>query len=140
MFTFFTNLFYLSTIIFLWHEIKWIALPMDETNLARKFHLYRNAHKDKSWNEYDSAYKNLLSDYLFSYGYVMLWMLLGIFTVQWPLFLAFFALQFIVVAPLSRLTRFGMAYTIIHWINSVIGFCFGVFVIVNHYYLHIKLY
>lgn len=84
--------------------------------------------------------KNLLSDYLFSYGYVMLWMLLGIFTVQWPLFLAFFALQFIVVAPLSRLTRFGMAYTIIHWINSVIGFCFGVFVIVNHYYLHIKLY
>jgi len=41
--------------------------------------------------------------------------------------------------PLSKLVKDTFLYTVLHWFNSLIGFAFGVFVIVNHYHLKLNL-
>ena len=48
--------------------------------------------------------------------------------------------QLFVIIPLVSMIGYGFMYTVVNWINSVIGFAFGVFVIVNSYHLKINVY
>ena len=59
---------------------------------------------------------------------------------QWILFLSFLLLNILIVGPISKLVRFSFAYTLLHWINSLIGFAFGLFVVINHFHLKIDTY
>ena len=133
-----TTIFYLSTIIFLILELRWIIAPIDKTNDAKAFMELSKEFKGKEWNEYSDEYKTHVKSKIWLV-WVLFWMLIGLFTVQWVGFLFIIVFNFIIIAPLSKLTKYSMTYSVIHWFNSLIGFCFGVFVIVNHYHLHIDL-
>jgi hypothetical protein len=133
-----TTIYYLSTILFIWAEWAWLVSPIEKTNDAKKFFELSKLNKGKKWDEFSKEYKSELKSKVWLI-WILLWMFIGLFTFQWAGFLAMLVFNILIVSPLSKLTRYSIAYTIIHWFNSLIGFAFGVFVIINHYHLKIDL-
>ena len=133
-----TTIYYLSTIIFLLIELHWLVSPIEKINKARKFMALSKLNKDKKWDEFSEEYKSQLKSKIWLL-YVLFWMLIGLFTFQWQAFLAMIVFNFMIINPISKLVKNTFLYTILHWINSLIGFAFGVFVIVNHYHLKLNL-
>ena len=133
-----TTIYYLSTIIFLLIELHWLVYPIEKTNNARKFMALSKLNKGKKWDEFSEEYKSELKSKIWLL-YVLFWMLIGLFTFQWQAFLAMIVFNFMIINPISKLVKNTFLYTILHWINSLIGFAFGVFVIVNHYHLKLNL-
>ena len=133
-----TTIYYLSTIIFLLIELHWLVSPIEKTNNARKFMALSKLNKGKKWDEFSEEYKSELKSKIWLL-YVLFWMLIGLFTFQWQAFLLMIVFNFMIINPISKLVKNTFLYTILHWINSLIGFAFGVFVIVNHYHLKLNL-
>ena len=138
MFTFLTSIYYLSTAIFIFIELGWITSPIEKSKEARKFLEISKEFKGKKWDEYSDEYKSLLKSYI-PFIWIYIWLFIGLFSFQWIAFLAFLLLNVVVISPLSKLTKPYFAYTILHFINSLFGFAFGVFVIINHYHLKLDL-
>jgi amino acid transporter len=132
------TIYYLSTVFFLLVELIWIINPIRKTKEAEKFSKMSKEFKDKKWDDYSEEYKAELRGKMFLL-FVPIWLFLGLFTFQWVGFLFIWLFNLIIIYPISKLSSFNMVYTIIHWINSVIGFAFGIFVIINHYHLKIDL-
>lgn len=133
-----TTIYYLSTILFIWVEWAWLVSPIEKTNDAKKFFELSKQFKGKKWDEFSKEYKSELKSKVW-FIWILLWMFIGLFTFQWAGFLAMLVFNILIISPISKLTRFSIAYTVIHWLNSVVGFAFGVFVIINHYHLKIDL-
>lgn len=133
-----TTIYYLTTILFLWLEMRWLNSPIEKTNEVKEFMELHKQNKGKKWDDFTDEYKSAIKNKM-PYILIVLWMFVGLLTFQWIAYLVFLLFQIIIIAPLSKLTRYSIAYTIIHWINSLIGFSFGVFVIVNHYHLKLDL-
>lgn len=132
------TIYYLSTIIFLWNELLWMIQPLEKTLRTKKLNSFQKEFKGKNWDEYPENYKSEIKSRVWQI-WILIWLFIGLFTFQWAGFLAFLGFNLIIIAPISKLTNFSFAYTVIHWLNSIIGFVFGVFVIVNHYHLKIDL-
>jgi hypothetical protein len=132
------HLFYILAIPFLIYEFIWVVAPSERVESALKRLELSIKLKGKKWDEYsEEEQKFLLPKVIFSF-YIFIWLILGIFTIQWVLFLAMFAFIFLVIKPLSKLTKENkLAFTILHWLNSIIGLGFVLFVIVNKYHLRI---
>ncbi len=133
-----TNLFYLSTVIYMVNEIRWLVNLDEQVDQTNRFLELSKENKGKSWKEYSEDYKEMFNnnwDALF----IFFWMFIGLFTAQWEFFLINLLFNMLIIAPLSHLTRYTKTYKIIHWINSLLGFFFCIFVILNHYHLHISL-
>ena len=133
-----TTIYYLSTIIFLLIELHWLVSPIEKTNQTRKFMALSKLNKGKKLDEFSEEYKSQLKSKIWLL-YVLFWMLIGLFTFQWQAFLAMIVFNFMIINPISKLVKNTFLYTILHWINSLIGFAFGVFVFVNHYHLKLNL-
>jgi len=133
-----TTIYYLFTIIFIWYELQWIYDPLRETKENELFSKLHDEFKGKKWDDFPEEYKSLLKAKLLS-CVVIAWLFIGLFTFQWIAFLAILAFNILIIAPISKLTKFSRAYTILHWLNSVVGFMFGLFVIINHYHLKLDL-
>lgn len=134
-----THLFYFIAIFYIWHEINWIIDPVQKVKESKRFFELHKANKGLKKEDWSSEYKEEMKDKIFPV-FLILWMFIGLFTFQWDVFLFMILLNLLIIAPLSKLTKFNIIYTIIHWINSVIGVAFGLFVIINHYHLKISLY
>jgi hypothetical protein len=134
-----THLFYFVGVFFIWHELRWIYAPAQMVAEAKKFEYLSKLNKGKKWDSMTPEYKSELKSKILLIP-LFIWLFVGLFTVQWDAFLFIILFNFVVITPLSKLVKFSFAYTVIHWVNSVIGFTFGVFVIINHYHLHISLY
>lgn len=133
-----TTIYYLSTILLILAEYNWLVSPIERTNSARKFFELSKQFKGKKWNEYSEEYKSELKSRLWVL-LIFLWILLGLFTFQWLGFLLFLVFNVLVIPPILKITRFSVTYTVVRWIGSLIGFSFGIFVIVNKYHLKIDL-
>lgn len=133
-----TTIYYLSTIFFIWVELAWLVSPIKKTNDAKNFFELSKLNKGKKWDEFSKEYKSELKSKVWLI-WILLWVFIGLFTFQWAGFLAMLIFNILIIAPLSKLTRYSMVYTVIHWFNSLIGFAFGVFVIINHYHLKFDL-
>jgi hypothetical protein len=133
-----TTIYYFSTIIFLIIELSWLVSPIEKTKNIRRFWVLSKINKGKKWDEYSEEYKTELKSKMWML-YVLLWMLLGLFTFQWQAFLIMIVFNFLIINPISKIFKETFIYTILHWINSLIGFAFGVFVIINHYHLKLNL-
>lgn len=96
--------------------------------------------KGKKWDTYSEDYKDILISRGLPSLLFTLWMFAGLLTFNWVAFIAFNAFNFIAIAPISKLFKFSPAYTVLHWLNSVIGLAFGVFVTINSYHLKLNLY
>lgn len=132
-----THLFYFTTIFFLFKEIQWLYSPRERVDEVKKFSELSKLNKGKKWDDYSEEYKSALKSKVFVI-FIPLWMFVGLFTFQWVAFLIMLLFNFVIIAPFSQLTKYSFAYLILHWINSVIGFAFGIFVILNHYHLHLN--
>ena len=132
-------IYYLSSIIFICIELSWILSPIEKTNDAKKFFELTKQFKGKKWSELSKEYKSEIKSKVWLI-FVLFWMFIGLFTSQWVAFLSMILFNILVIAPISKLTRFSITYTIIHWTNSIIGLIFGIFIIINHYHLKIDLY
>lgn len=133
-----TTIYYLSTIILIMVEWAYLVSHIEKTKDARNFLELSRMHKGKKWDEFSEEYKSELKSKV-SLIWIVIWMFIGLFTFQWAGFLALIIFNFLLVSPLSKLLKYSLAYTILHWINSLVGFAFGVFVIINHYHLKIDL-
>jgi len=133
-----TTIYYLSTIVFLLMELNWLVSPIEQTEKTRKFLLLSKLNKGKKWDDFSEDYRSELKSKIWMV-YVVFWMLIGLFTFQWQAFLIIIVFNFLIIAPLSKIFKYTFVYIILHWVNSLIGFAFGVFVIVNHYHLKLNL-
>ena len=133
-----TDLFYLLTILLLWTELSCILSPVKNTRETKKLYELSKKFKDKNWDEYSEEFKNLLKSKAKDL-FIVIWLFIGLFTSQWILFLAYILFSVLIMFPLMRLTKFTMSYTALNWISSLVGFCFGIFIIINHYHLKINL-
>jgi hypothetical protein len=133
------TLFYLSAIFLLWNELGWIVSPIKKTQEVKRFFELSTLNKGKSWKEYSEEYKQEVKSRAWLLIPVI-WLFVGLLSSQWALFLGVILLNFIILPPISNLTRYSLAYTFVHWINSLIGFAFGLFVVINHFHLKIDTY
>lgn len=131
--------FYLIAIWFIVHEVVWLISPKDKVEKSKLLSKLIKEFKNKEWNDYSREYKDLLKTKGVAGFTFLLWMVIGLFSFNWTLFLIFIVFQFIVIAPLSKLTKYSITYMVIHWINSLIGVGFGCFVIINSYHLKIDI-
>lgn len=134
------HLFYLIGIGFVIYEIMWILNPKSQVEKSKKFWKETKLNKGKKWDEMTEDYKGLL----FSKGVpniiLTFWMVCGLLTFNWLPFLLKLVWSFVIITPISNLFRYSIAYTVLHWFNSLVGFAFGVFVIINSYHLKIDVY
>jgi hypothetical protein len=97
-------------------------------------------YKGKELSEYPDEYIQLIKTRGCFALLTMVWILSGLFTFNWVAFLAFFLFESVVIQPISKLTRGTAYYVPIHWVNSIIGLLFGIFVFINQFHLKIDLY
>jgi hypothetical protein len=133
------TLFYLSAIFLLWNELGWIVSPIKKTQEVKRFSELSKLNKEKSWKEYSEEYKQEVKSKAWLLIPVI-WLFVGLLSSQWVLFLGVILLNFIVLPPISNLTRYSLVYTFLHWISSLVGFAFGLFVVINHFHLKINTY
>lgn len=134
-----THLFYFSAIFFIWRAMLWIFAPNEKTKAAKEFDKLSKLHKGVKWDDTSEEYRSLVKTKVFPGVLTLLWLFVGLFTSQWLAFLLLLTFNFVVISPLSTLTRYSFTYTAIQWANALIGVFFGFFVIINKYHLHIDL-
>tara|TARA_R110000772_G_scaffold79172_2_gene169491 strand:+ start:1768 stop:2151 length:384 start_codon:yes stop_codon:yes gene_type:complete len=118
----------------------WVLTPNKQTEKTRKLINLGKLNEGKKWDEYSEEYKSLLKSKGCASVFILMWMLLGLFTFNWVAFLAFLILEMVVFFPLSKSLRETGYFALIHWINSVVGLVFGLFVLINEIHLRIDLY
>ena len=134
----FKFLFHLITVAYIINEFMWIYDPKKQVDKTKKLVELGEEEKGESWDEYSEDYKEIwvrkgLPSLIF-----FAWMLLGLFTFNWILF-GIHIVYGLIVARISKPLRFGKAYLAIHWVSSIIGFAFAIFVLINSYHLKIDL-
>jgi hypothetical protein len=134
------HIFYFIGIAFVIYEMIWLLNPKDQVEKAKEMKEEGKKNKGKKWDDYTDKYKSLLKTKGLASLTFTLWMFCGLLTFNWLAFLLKIAFNFIVIAPISKLTQYSWAYTGLHWFNSLLGFAFGLFVIVNSYHLKIDIY
>jgi hypothetical protein len=131
------HIFYLIAIFFILYEITWVFSPIKKAEKSRKyFKILKGKFKVDDLNKDDKSL--VLSSSLTSLFY-LIWMFIGLFTFNWPAFLAFLIFMWVILAPLGRLTLNTKLYPVVNWIGAVIGVIFGLFVILNSYHFKMDL-
>jgi len=134
------HIFYFIGILFIIYELKWIMYPKSEAKKSEKLHRLLKEHKEKKWDNSTDEFKEILKIRGLMSLLFVIWMFAGLLTFNWVLFLISIVFNIAIVGLLSKALRFSIGYIILHWLNSIIGFTFGVFVIINSYHLKINLY
>ncbi len=134
------HIFYFIGIAFIIYEMMWIFNPQAQVEKVKEMKEEGKMNKGLNWDDYSEHYKSLLKTQGLASLIFSLWFFCGLLTFNWLAFLFKIIFNFIIIAPISRLLQYNSAYTALHWVNSLIGFAFGVFVILNSYHLKIDLY
>lgn len=134
------HLFYFMGIVFIIYELGWLLNLKDNIDKSKKLRKETKKNKGKKWDDMTDKYKNLLKTRGLASLIFSSWMFAGLLTFNWVAFMIMIMFNFVVIAPISKLTQYNWAYSCLHWINSLLGFVFGIFVIVNSYHLKINLY
>ena len=134
------HIFYFIGICFIIHEVLWLLNPVEYTEKSKKLKDLMKQNKDKKWDEYPQDYKDILINRGLPSLLFTLWMFTGLLTFNWFAFAVLIVFNTVFIMPLGKLFKFSFAYTALHWLNSIIGFAFGLFVIINSYHLKLNLY
>lgn len=133
-----THIYYFLTIILFCHELKWIFSPKEEVENSKYLENLRKQNKYKKYDDYSIEYKNAIKDNMYLL-LMFIWLFLGFFTFQWDAFLIFLIIS-TTISLLSKPFKYNKFYVIIHWLSSLIGVAFSIFVVLNKYHLHISLF
>lgn len=131
-----THLFYFVGLIFLIYEILFLFSIKEKLTDAKNFKEKSKEYKGKKWDEYSEEYKSEIIKKSFLFIFI-LFFFVGLFTQQWFTFLVFLILQFSIFLPLSKLLGFSPLRYLTAGLNTLLGIAFSLFVIINHYHLHI---
>ena len=131
-----THLFYFVGLIFLIYEISFLFSIKEKLADSKDFKEKSKEYKGKKWDEYSEEYKSEIIKKSFLLIFHMFFFV-GLFTQQWFTFLVFLILQFVVFLPLSKLVGYSPLRYLTTGLNTLLGIVFSLFVIVNHYHLHI---
>lgn len=135
---FLTNIYYLLGILFIFDGIVKVYSAKEQTKKNEQGHSlfkeYKNTDKTMYPNELNEFIKGRTRDVWF-----LLWLFIGLFSVQWVLFLFYLSFNFFIIWPLLKLTKFSVVYTALYWFNSLVGVFMGVFLVINKYHLKIDL-
>lgn len=133
-------IFHTFTIAFIIYELLWLLNPKHYVELAKKFSEESEKHKGLKWEDFSDEYKGILPAKLVKVFVFTGWMFLGLLSFNWVVFLSLIIFNLIVIAPISKVTKYSKIYTGVHWVNSLIGFSAGIFILVNSFHLKINLY
>lgn len=135
------HLFYLIGLLFIYREVLWMIKPESQYfDSIRRIELGKK-NKSLKWEDSSQDYKDEMIYFIISLLCTN-WLFIGLASFNWVAFLLMLAFQFIIIAPIDKLLRRFNQHVInitLHWINSVVGFSFGVFVVINSYHLKINL-
>jgi hypothetical protein len=134
------HIFYLLGMAFAIYEMIWIMDPQSQVNKTKRLRELSKEQKDLEWEQYTTEHKDLLK----TKGCVplafLIWTLIGLITYNWVAFAIYLVFSLGVIVPISKVTQYSPAYTVTHWLASIVGFTLSIFVILNSYHLHIDLY
>ena len=134
-----TNLFYLIGLIFLIYEINYLFSIKEKQLKNEKFKKLLKEFENKKWDDYSEEYKNMLVGKI-SLLIFVIFFFVGLLSQQWFTFLLYLIAQFVIIGPLSKLFNNTPLKILITGINTIIGIIFSLFIILNHYHLHIDTY
>lgn len=134
------HLFHLITIFFIIKELIWISSPNDMIENKRRLEELQKSEKGKDYKDHSTEFKSLLKKTGLTSFVILIWMIFGLMTFNWVLFLAILLFNILIIRTISKPFKYSKIYTAIHWVNSIIGLSFGVFVLINHYHLRIDMF
>jgi hypothetical protein len=134
------HIFYLIGIGIAIYELYWMFNATVEIENTIKFRTEGWAHRDKPVDDFSSEYKNLLMSKLLPFLIISSWLMIGLFTFNWFMFLVILFWYFGVILPLAKIYKTGLIYTVIHQFNAFISFIFCLFVMINSYHLKIDMF
>jgi len=133
------TIYYFSTIIIIFQQLLYVLNPVKESNKAKSLIKLSNLNKNKNFNQYPENLKHGIKNEIWRI-YSIAWIIIGLFTFQWPIFLLMSAIYYLIVYPISLRFIDSIIFTVINWLNACIWILFAVFVLINNYYLRIDLY
>ena len=144
-----TGLFYLLVAYFVYIEMMYI---LDVKERVSRLDFIDNFSKDVKNN--NTTFENLSSNekseafWTVLHGFTMIIVVIGgLVSVQWPLWASLLIFNMLLVAPITKLAkkkhgltyRSSTSYLSIVWVNSLFGFGVAAFALINHYHLLIDL-
>jgi len=95
---------------------------------------YDELKEDKQ--EQTKEFKELLAKHGTPAIFIIIWVFIGFFTFQYMWCILYLA---IIIPPMLFVKRYKYkrVYIITHWILSLIGLLFAIFIVVNKYHLHL---
>ena len=106
-----THLFYLVAVFFIWRELRWIYSTMEMVSEVKKYDELSKLNKGRKWDAMTPEYKSELKSKIFLIPLVI-WLFVGLFTFQWDAFLLMILLNFIIIAPISKLTKYSFVHVL----------------------------
>lgn len=134
------EIFYLFAVFFTIYELTWVLKTKRKIKKSKEFEELSEKNKGLKFEDWSDDYTSMVFTRVFIKLPMIIWLIVGLFTFNWIAFLAILTFNILIIAPISKLLKDSIAYTILHWLNSLIGVIFGVFVIINAYHLKIDLY
>lgn len=133
------HVFHLLTLMFIFYELMWIHKSHKMTEQSLELQSYIND-KNLSVSDWPDHVKSKIIKKVIIGFVTFVWLFGGLMTFNWLGFLFMIGFQLIIIMPLARLFRnnFGR-YKNLHFVNSIIGFMFAIFMILNEYHLRIDL-
>ena len=120
------HLYYLLGLICLVYEMQWIFSPLQFSRQIKAIEDTNDVNDPKS-----------IFHILLQVG-LLIYLVLGIFTFQWPLYLAFTIVSMVFIQPVvAQLKDHERSFAAAHFLNSILGFLFILFTILNSYHLKI---
>lgn len=115
----------------------WVFSPIKSAEKSRRyFKLLKGETKMDDMSKDD---KSLVMTKAFTSLFYLIWLFIGLFTFNWPIFLGYLILIWVVLTPIAKLTMETKMYAVVQWIGGVIGVLFGLFVILNSYHFKMDL-
>lgn len=131
------HIFYLIAICYILYEMVWVFSPIKSAEKSRRyFKLLKGETKMDDMSKDD---KSLVMTKAFTSLFYLIWLFIGLFTFNWPIFLGYLILIWVVLTPIAKLTMETKMYAVVQWIGGVIGVLFGLFVILNSYHFKMDL-
>ncbi len=134
-----THLFYICGIFYLIrHFIKM-------SNISNSFTDYQNLKtlrermKSLTWKDYTEEMKSAVRK-SFTAVFFVIWLVIGLFTFNWILFLLDLVLTFVILSPISKATSSKIIYNLCSFIGALSGVMLGFIVILNKYHFKIDFY
>lgn len=129
------HIFYFIGILFIIHKLICLLKPKWYAVKVKRFDNLKRDTKNLSWDKYSTEYKEIMLFFAIPSVLFIFWLVLGLLTFNWFVFLIYIILHLLIIAPLSRLYKNNIVYPFVLWVSNLSSFILGVFVIINSYHL-----